>query len=242
MAILKPSLISKVHRLLESNGHFCLEDFNVSTPSNDDSLLEIQFRPVSDYSFRIIEQSPRAFGISAMTLGLEEDTRRKVVRSVESPGDYRTTDVVTHEKIDDAITRIFRWTENIRDALVTSRDEPDQTTLDDFYDELYTNIEEGVDHPEAHFDESEKDALRSKLEKLEARIEELEKQLNLTEQDSFKVKTIIDKGKKDLDVYPKGVWYKTSGTKIYSTLKKVVTTPEGRRYLYDTLKIIFTGD
>lgn len=52
----------------------------------------------------------------------------------------------------------------------------------------------------------------------------------------IKIQTVIDKSKSDLKIYPKGVWYKTAGTKIIRVMKEVLSTKEGREILSDVAK------
>lgn len=232
MANLKNSVITGILSKLDY-GDFCREDFDLELPDDSSTLATIRFSALPKYSFVIDEHyTGNKF---AVAIAFQEDETKKVIRTIESPGDYRNNEIHTHSKIGSAVNRITDWVENVREDLVHSRDVL-RTTIDDLSAEFQNSIDENIEDPEAYFKEHEQNELIEKLNELQERVAKLEQELELDPKDTAKIESAIEKSKADIKLYPKGVWYKTAGTKLMKLLRQVLNTKEGREIAADIAK------
>ena len=102
--------------------------------------------------------------------------------------------------------------------------------------EFQESIDEKIENPEEYFGEDEQSDLINKLNELQERVEKLEKELELDPKDTAKIESAIEKSKADIKLYPKGVWYKTVGTKLMKLLRQILKTKEGREIAADVAK------
>tara|TARA_R110000823_G_scaffold315310_1_gene446563 strand:- start:12349 stop:13059 length:711 start_codon:yes stop_codon:yes gene_type:complete len=232
MANLKNSVISRILNQLEY-GDFCREDFDLTLPDGSLVLAEVKFRALPKYSFVIDEH--HTGNKFALAIAFQESETKKVIRTIESPGDYRNSENHTHQDIGSAVDRISDWVRNIREDLVHSRDVL-RTTIDDLSAEFQESIDEKIENPEEYFGEDEQSDLINKLNELQERVEKLEKELELDPKDTAKIESAIEKSKADIKLYPKGVWYKTVGTKLMKLLRQILKTKEGREIAADVAK------
>ena len=232
MPKLKNSIINEIINTLDS-GQFCHEDFLIDFPDSG-ALAEITFRATPKYTFVINEGV--SGGSLATLAGISGGKQpEKEIRTIERPGDYKNVETVSHEYIESAIRRIHTWVSNLREDIINIKYSI-RETLDSLNDEFQKNIDENIENPEDFFEKSEIESLKDKLDELKTRVEGLEKKYAVSNEDIAKLEEAIDKSKSDLDVYPKGVWYKTSGNKILKTMKAILSSKEGRDVLVDMVK------
>lgn len=96
---------------------------------------------------------------------------------------------------------------------------------------LEEHVQGNVDEPGSMFSQEEIRQIVEKLGALEARILQLEEDATISEAQSAQALADIQKiitGAHDL---PKGVWYKTAGTKIWKIITGVSSSKEGRMVL-----------
>jgi flagellar motility protein MotE (MotC chaperone) len=233
MPKLRNSIITQILDYLE-HGDFCLEDFDVQFPDDSSVLAEITFKAFPKYSFTLDESYPG--GAIGATLALSNPNNiQKVIRTVERPGEYKNNEHRTHNDINSAIYRVSDWVRNIREDLIHSKSTI-RATIDELTENFQKSIDESIDNPSSYFEESEIDDIRQKLDELQARVSELESKFNISSEETIKIQKVINKSKSDLEIYPKGVWYKTAGTKIIKVMKEVLSTKEGREIISDIAK------
>lgn len=233
MSKLKASVVFQVARSLETYD-FCKEDFEIITPENENRLLTIRFRPMNDYFFEMMEAT-KGSKLNAISnlVGTTYDEER-VIRTIETPGDHKTQEIHDFKNIDIAISRISTWTRNIQDDLLSRKNL--ENDFDDITEEVYEAIRENLENPEEYFNKSEKDRLHEQLNELRKRVESLEKENKIEESERQEIENAIQQGEKNINLYPKGVWYKTAGTKIMRTIKQVLKTKEGRELVATAFK------
>lgn len=236
MAALRNSVINQILNYLEY-GDFCLEDFDCRFPDDSSVLAQITFKALPKYTFVIDETYSAGSGgavVSALAM-MGQGERTKVIRTIEKPGTYKNNESRTHSHIDSAINRVSDWVRSIKDDLINSR-----STLRSVIDELTENfqksVDENIEDPESYFEVHEEDSIKSKLDELHKRVSELEEKLGFTPEETKKIVKVIEDSKSDLKVYPKGVWYKTAGTKLLKVMKGILTSKEGREILSDIAK------
>jgi hypothetical protein len=234
MPNLKNSIISEILGNL-NYGDFCREDFSTEFPEGSQKLAKLVFSAMPKYEF-VIEEHMTGGNRFAVALLHQQDTERtKVIRTIESPGDYRNNEYHTHGDISGAIDRVTNWVKNIREDLIHSRDAV-RTTIDDITAEFQSSIDEKIDNPEQYFQDAEKSDLIAKLDELQKRVESLEAEMGIDSKQAKAIQSAIEKSKADVDIYPKGVWYKTAGTKLMKLFKEALKTKEGREIATDIIK------
>jgi len=230
---LRNSIIEQVLDYLEYSD-FCTEDFDIKFPDSGNVLAEIVFKSMPQYSF-ILDETLSGGSMATMLLISGQSNGKMVIRTIEEPGEYKNTETQIHDAIDSAIQRISSWVINVRDDIINSRAVV-RATIDDLTDDFQKRMDESIDEPESYFDEDEKDELTKKLDELQARVSEIESKLDITPEETAKIQKVIDKSKSNLKVYPKGVWYKTTGTKIIKVMTGILKTSEGRKFIADMTK------
>lgn len=239
MSKLKKSIISRVNWALDA-GKFCKEDFNLSFPSDAAELVKIEFIACSKYSFKITEAVSGATALlRAAALYTPDPDAKEFFQTMESPGDYKNTERKNFKTIDHCIDRISMWLSNLHEDL-TLRDDNTKSDLEDFTESLRKQIDERItESPDKHFTTDEGEELKLKLDELSKKIIELEKQFKLAKKDIAPLEAAIKNSKENIDSYPKNIWYRTSGNKILSALKKLAKTKEIREFLLEAAKTIF---
>jgi hypothetical protein len=232
MPKLRNSIITQILDYLEY-GDFCVEDFDVQFPDDSSILAQITFKALPKYSFILDETYPG--GAIGSALAFSQGSTKKVIRTIERPGEYKNNEQNTYNDINSAILKVSQWVRNIREDLIHSRSTI-RATIDELTESFRKTIDENIDDPESYFEKNEEDDIKRKLDELQVRVSELEAKLNISPEEMIKIQTVIDKSKSDLKVYPKGVWYKTAGTKIIKVMKEVLSTKEGREILSDMAK------
>jgi predicted RNase H-like nuclease (RuvC/YqgF family) len=220
MPTLRNSVINQILNYLEY-GDFCVEDFDSQFPDDSTVLAQITFKALPKYTFVLDEVYPGGSIGSALAVIGQGDTK-KVIRTSEQPGTYKNHESRTHEDIDSAISRISDWVRSIREDLINSRATL-RSTIDELTEKFQQSIDENIDD----------DAIKSKLDELHQRVSELEEKLGFTPEETKKIEKVIEKSKSDLKLYPKGVWYKTAGTKLLTVMKGILKSKEGREILSD---------
>lgn len=234
MPNLKNSIISEILNNL-NYGDFCREDFTTHFPDASSTLAKLVFSSLPKYELVIEEHVTGGNRFAVALMHQTEPERKKVIRTIESPGDYRNDEYHTHNDISDAVDRVTYWVKNIREDLIHSKDAV-RTTIDDITAEFQSSIDENIENPEQYFQDQEKIDLIAKLDELQKRVESLEAEMGIDPKQAKVIETAIEKSKADVDLYPKGVWYKTAGTKLMKLFKEAVKTKEGREIASDIIK------
>ncbi|WP_415901346.1 hypothetical protein ACMXYR_09285 [Neptuniibacter sp. QD29_5] len=233
MPTLRNSVINQILNYLEY-GDFCVEDFDSQFPDDSTVLAQITFKALPKYTF-VLDETYSGGSIGSALAVMGQGNAKKVIRTVEKPGTYKNHESRTHNDIDSAISRISEWVCSIRDDLIGSRAAL-RSTIDELTENFQKSIDENIVDPESYFEAHEEDAIKSKLDELHQRVSELEEKLGFTSEETSKLERAIEKSKSDLKLYPKGVWYKTAGTKLLTVMKGILKSKEGREILSDLAK------
>ena len=234
MTILKNSVKSQIVNQLNS-ASFCREDFDVNFHTSGSTLVTINFNPRPEYQLDIYESTGRTSNyLDLMSRGNDPHAEAKVYCRM-SPGEYKNSQSRPYDDLDSAISSIYQWLTYIKEDLVNLK-KSKEFDVDDFTQSFQQQIDENIEEPESYFTLEEAEDLKVKLDALSARISELESQLKLSSEDAKNLELTIDKTKSDIDIYPKGIWYKTACNKIINTVKSVLKTKEGREALLDMAK------
>ncbi|MCE5163774.1 Uncharacterised protein [Plesiomonas shigelloides] len=237
MSILKDTVKSLIIHNLNSND-FCREDFTIEFPDKGSTLAKIIFTAKPTFHFNINEVSPSPFRQS-LNANRSVETEDKIVCSI-SPGDYKNIEQKTHPDLSVAIYSISTWLSNIKTELINSRNS-NHIEIDEITKSLQESIEAGISNPDSYFTKQEADALKEKLNELQKRIDILENQENISRENKDVIDKAIIKTKNDIDLYPKGVWYRTAGNKIINAMKEILKTQEGRTALLELTRKLLSG-
>lgn len=238
MSKLKKSIVKRIILELEQ-GKFCKEDFNLSFPSDTGELVKIEFILDSRYSFKVIEA---VSGVNALLriggIYNNDPEAKSFFQTLESPGDYKNAEKKNFKTIDDCINRISNWLSNLHEDLILRDDH--YVDLDDFTESLRKQFDERVvENPDSYFTDDEGEHLKTKLNQLSQKLAELEKKFNLEKKDITPLEAAIKNSEENIKNYPKKIWYKTSGNKILSALKKITKSKEVRDFLLEAAKKYF---
>ncbi|EPF9620614.1 hypothetical protein [Vibrio vulnificus] len=234
MAILKRTKISHIQNILD-NGKYCLEDFETIFPAQGSVLVEIKFKAYPSFHLSIYEETRNTMGAFALLSDPNQEIKT-VIKCSMSPGEYKTEQVTRHDSIDNAISEIYSWVDNIKEELIALRRTRQHAEDDDVLSNFQKYLDEPIDEPESFFSVHEAQALKDKLEELQKRVEQLETDKQIEPEDCESLTSAIESTKSDIDVYPKGVWYRTAGNKILKTLKRVAKNKESRDLVIDVVK------
>lgn len=229
MPKLRQTIISQIYSALE-NSDFSPRDFKVDLEVSE-SLAHIVFLPKPKYEFSIAEKDFAARSVFDITRQTPPDIR---LVTIESPGEYKIKDTKQQDSIEQCISRIANWCENIVQDLAARV--PVAEELDEFEIEIERRINESAGDADEKFSEPEMVALSKKLDGLAAKFEELERAKTITENELAEIKAELQKMKGTLPVYPKSTWYKTAGHKFLDVTKRILKTKEGRELLVASAK------
>lgn len=230
MTILKNSVKSRIISSLGGQ-NFCREDFTVVFPDNGNTLVNVTFSAKPEYTFRIYESSGV---INFANISRNADVTPRTICQM-SPGQYKNVEQKSYDDLDSVIATISHWLGYIKEDLINLKFN-DTSTIDEFTQNFQRKIDETIDEPDSYFTEAEANVLKEKLDELKRRIEELEARDEISNNDKKQFDSAINKTKSDLDIYPKGIWYKIAGNKIISLIKAVLKTQEGRQALFEVAK------
>ncbi|MFZ2302737.1 MAG: hypothetical protein WAW10_12825 [Gallionella sp.] len=235
MALLKQSFIQSINRALD-NEYFSLTDFDVKFPVSGDKLAFISFAHNTKYYF-IIHEGSKLKGIAAITAATKDSV---VPITTECPGNYKTIEEHYHESFDSCVYRISNWCKNIREDLRTNS--PVFKEIDDLKQQFEEHIKAHIENPEDPISISEAAAISARFDTLYAKFEELKERHEITEAQLRDVKKDFEIIKGNASEYPKGLWANLTASRLVSLLKKIATSPEGRKLMFEGAKKLLLGN
>lgn len=214
--MLKQSVLAKIYATLDKSP-FTAVDFAIE-PSREDAeqvLLTIRFRHHPDFVFQVQEHEGRLYAI-------------------EVPGDFRKEETVPLPTLHQVTERLTIWARNIRDELRVQL--PAYGEIDDLRELIEKHLAEHIQDQDAPFSKAEADELRAKLDALSEKFAELAEHSEITKQELNRVQQELTGIKSNLGAFPKGTWYKTAATKLWSVTSKVVTSAESRKVIAEAAR------
>lgn len=212
MPKLRASSIAQIYNAVECSS-FGLASFDIKFPDDKNDVAVITFLPRSKFYFRI--------GISQ---GSQEHIYVRVC-----PGEYKSEDFQSMHSFESCLAQILPWIHRISEDLRVLL--PDLSDLAQFREALEAHIKSAVADEDQPFSSTEIEEIDSKLSSLEQRLKELEERHVLAEQELAQLRQAVTQARSDLPAYPKGVWYRTAGGKLWEVMKKVGTSKEAREVL-----------
>lgn len=213
MTELRKSVIDTIHQEVSST-YFGRDNYKVEFPGGSSVLVKITFIAQPKYQFTI---SDTYSGISTL----------------EEPGAVKNSEEYSDLNMEKAIRRIDGWARRVRQELSSAgitEEKPDDffIQIDEFVDSLKS--------PNEKFSTNEIDTLKAKLDTLEANFKELQEKSVITENELKTLKSQINSAEKDLIIYTKDIWYKTSMRKVVGTTKSILTSKEGKEVALGIVK------
>ena len=131
------------------------------------------------------------------------EKEKKVLQTIEAPGEYKNEQTNNHTSIDICINAISSWLRRLHDDLENIN--VLSTTSD--MDNIQNLLDEKIPNEEEQFSNQEKNNLESKLQELQERIEKLELSGEINKDDANHSIKILEDSKQNLQTYPKKAWY-----------------------------------
>lgn len=210
-------MIDEIYNMLDYS-ELGLASFEATFPSSGKIIVEIIFKPHSEYRITIHDIGGNPHRVSA----------------VEIPGEFLKSQTHGGLGFQDIASRVAIWTESIETEIrsLGKRD----TTLDDITAQIDQLVNENITNPEHRFDADEIERILSRLDDLERRFQLLQQEKKITENELTKLKGHIVKASEDVPILPKGIWYRLSLNRILGTLKEIAKSKEGRELLKEAVK------
>ncbi|MDC4227321.1 MAG: hypothetical protein MPW15_24535 [Candidatus Manganitrophus sp.] len=101
---------------------------------------------------------------------------------------------------------------------------------------LSEQIEKHIADESAHFSSEEIASIRSSLDDISVKLAEISEKTAEQERQLLNAQNELKGLKADLEIFPKGVWYRMAGSKVLNILKKAATSKEGRNFVLEAAK------
>ena len=215
MVQLRETTKRKVYAALEKS-HFTASSFAVNFNEEETKFLMIVFLPNRSFSFAAERNYT---GLS----------------TIEAPGQHIVTDETSKQaSLDDCLKAITPWIARILE------DYRSQNPLIDEFETLRKTlgeqIEKHIADESAHFSPDEVIEIRKKLDDLSSKLAEVTEKTAEQEKQLRDAQAELKTLKSDLDVFPKGVWYRMAGSKVLTIIKRAATSKEGRDFALEAAK------
>lgn len=161
------------------------------------------------------------------------------------PGHLKNEEEWTnHPDFISCLSGIQDWAQSIVDDIKAS------TAINEIYDpdlakmkkQFEEQIDKDIKNPNVRFTKAEAQNWQERLDNLSHKFEKLEEENNITKIELSRIKTEIEDMKSNLNSFPKGIWLKTTGTKVLDMLKKFSNSEAGKTVIKETIKGILPGN
>jgi hypothetical protein len=219
---LRTSLVSEIYYALDSSS-FTAADFEITT--DDKLLLSVIFRSDRTYKFTVQE---------------EMELLTRVHRARRIPGEELNADIAKVTSLSELPSMVLEWTKYLRSELRAKL--PVYDELDALRQRVEDHIREHVASPDDRFSQEEAQDLRDKLNEMLAKFEEMKEQSELTDSQLRELQKQVATLSDDLRGFPKGTWYRTAFTKLFTFGKSVAASPEGRKLMFEATQKVLGVD
>ena len=224
---LRKTLIAKIYEAIERSPHTAA-DFSFDFNPGGSKHCSIQF--LHHEGFRFVAESRQTTPALAIAMVMPREKPESYLVSIEAPGEHETPEVFRLHSLDQVPERVYQWTLHLRDELRATI--PIYSDLAELRERVENHIKEHVSQPEAPFTKAEADEWREKLDTLVKRCEELEDQGQMTQQEIDRLNKEVENLKDNIEKYPKGIWLKTTATRLATIGEKMVTSNSATKLLF----------
>lgn len=214
MSRLRNSLMAEIEKVL-AQSYYGRGSFSVRYPDGqNDPLCIINFVPLPQFACQL-QESFRSNGGTQLQVE-------------SSPGGYKTRGRIEIEGAGEFAGTISEWIGRIREDLSAIRPESE---INEFAQKLDEELAKHLDSGAEQFSDAEISELTAKLEEMAEKLAELQQRQQITESELKALQAVLNGAKRDLQSYPKAVWYRVTATRLWEGTKKVLASPEGRKVL-----------
>lgn len=200
--------------------YFTSSSFSVNFSNNANPFVTITFIPHNKFQFSI--GRPGGYNATGFI-------------STEAPGTHiETGEVYKQDNLTNAFKAIGPWADRILEDFRAKNPIIDE--FEDFRKKFSAQMDEHIKDKDAHFSADEAKTMRDRLDELSAKLHELWERAEATENRIKEAEQTIERLKEDINIFPKGVWYRIAGNKILGAVQKVMGTTEGRQFALETAK------
>lgn len=208
--MLKHSVLAKIYATLDRSP-FTAVDFLIEQPKEmGELILTVKFRHNADFIFQVQEHEGEMYVL-------------------EAPGEFLKQEPRKLLSLQQVPERLAVWARNIRDEVRAQL--PAYDEIDELRELIEKHLEDHLEDQGAPFSKAEADELREKLDALAGKFAELAEHSEITKQELNRVQQELTSIKANLGTYPKGTWYKTTATKLWSVTSKIMTSAESRQVI-----------
>jgi len=201
--------------------YFTADSFSVNFSQNENPFVTITFIPYKKFQFSISRQ---ASGINVSGYV-----------STEAPGTHiETGEKYKQDNLSAAFKAIGPWADRILEDYRAKNPIVDE--FEEFRKKFSEQIEEHIQDKDAHFSADEAQIMRTRLDELSAKLHEVWEKSEAAEQRLKDAEKAIERIKEDLNIFPKGVWYRMAGNKILGAVQKAMGSTEGRQFALEAAK------
>lgn len=217
MTTLRETTKQKIFSVLEGT-YFTGGSFSANFNENQEPFLVIRFIPNANFTFSV----KQTFNVAGYV-------------ATEAPGVHiENGESYKYDNLDACIKAIGKWAERILEDYRSKNPIIDE--FEQLRKTLFEQVEGHIKDQHSHFTPEEISGLRSKLDELDARLKEVCDKNSEYEHSLREAHREIEKIKADLELFPKGVWYRVAGAKVLGLIKKVAGSQEGRELALEAAK------
>ncbi|MUK45873.1 hypothetical protein GNP79_19245 [Aliivibrio fischeri] len=226
MSKLRSTTKQSISNTLE-NSYFTENNFEVKYHEGKSEFLEVEFIPQPEFKFK-----------AGKNTGYNK--RSQWITS-EAPGIHLSeAESFDINNFDSIIEHIGSWADRILEDYRIGKKES-IGEFDDFERQVEAKVEETNSNKSETFSAEEAHDLKRMLDSLYEKFELLSEENKKLKEQLSSIKVEIENIKGDVDYFPKNAWYRVSGSKIVKMMKKVASTPEGRKLIAETAKKYLIG-
>lgn len=203
------SIIEKLHK-----SSFTASAFEVKTPDEGDTLVQVFFLDERRYTLQISKRSYE----DQFTINY-------------SPGTVYRNEKFNTKEFSEFIKFIPNWCETIERELKATN--PALQELEKVKAELNRKLDEHVTDSSSHFTKEEIGEWEKKFTDLCKQFEEFQKKSAITESELSEVKQTLEQLKSSLSWSPKKTWLRSAGTRLFDLGGRIFNSPAGQKLLTD---------
>ncbi|MDW3152699.1 hypothetical protein [Vibrio sp. 779(2023)] len=225
MTKLRNTTKTSIYNRLDST-YFTANSFKIEYHESESTFVTICFLPQPEFKFQI--STSKGYNAKGWVVS-------------EAPGEHlREVERVSLSDFDQIINRIPHWAQRILEDYRQAQANPDYG-FEDFSEIINKKINSSETEPDAFFDAQEAEELQSKLDAMYKKFIEISETNEELKSQLDKVQKEIECIKSDVNLFPKGTWYRVSGAKVVKMMKDFAKSSEGRAVIAETAKKYLLG-
>ena len=207
----------QVVKVLEDS-YFGIDNYSIAFPQDGKNLFRVEFIPNSLFVFAA--KAPDSDGTT---------------HCWEAPAiTFTKGEIFVAKDFPSILGRLRAWSERVKEEVISAN--PFSRELSELKDEVDRKIAEMHEDLDGFFTKDEAEALRAKLSAFESRLSDLaEKNADLQATTESLTQTIADL-QSAIGSVNRGTWFRMSASRMFTGLKAVVSSKEGREFALEAAK------